>query len=164
MAGAAVGAGRRSPYDNTYGGRRLRTGTSTGPRPPRIRTTRPAGRLQLVWGGEARHRRRLRQLQQYHPAREQPSRLRYASGSPLPLLTSLPVTPTPPNPVYAQDTARRSPAPQANSYSHNNNGSYDNAGYDSRGGYSTESTRPLRAPPQRQYSRDVVTPRVDGEW
>ncbi|KAK1752507.1 hypothetical protein QBC47DRAFT_59369 [Echria macrotheca] len=51
------------------------------------------------------------------------------------------------NTGYGQEPARRSPGPQA-AY-----GGYDNDGYDSRQ-YSTESTRPLRPPPQRQYSRD----------
>ena len=57
---------------------------------------------------------------------------------------------------YGQEPARRSPAPQAGY------GNYDNAGYDSRQ-YSTESTRPLRPPPQRQYSRDTAPQSVQSD-
>ena len=57
---------------------------------------------------------------------------------------------------YGQEPVRRSPAPQTGY------GSYDNAGYDSRQ-YSTESTRPLRPPPQRQYSRDTAPQNVQSD-
>jgi len=49
---------------------------------------------------------------------------------------------------YNQEPARRSPGPQAGY------GNYDNAGYDSQPN-SMDSSRPLRAPPQRQYTNNT---------
>ncbi|KAK0657621.1 hypothetical protein B0T16DRAFT_453060 [Cercophora newfieldiana] len=58
--------------------------------------------------------------------------------------------------TYSQEPSRHSPAPQAGY------GNYDNAGYDSRQ-YSTDSARPLRAPPQRQYTNDTAPQTVQSD-